>query len=79
MLDTDQLSDLIQQAVQRAYPKEWLSKEELSAEFGIKSTTIWKLCNDPFDPLPYSSVGTKKQLFHRADINAYLQRRKRNG
>lgn len=79
MLDTDHLTQIIAQAVQKAYPKEWLTKEEFSQEFGIASTTIWKLCNDPYDPLPYSTVGSKKPLFNRADINAYLQRRKRNG
>ena len=36
------------------------------------------LTSDTADPLPYSTMGLKKMLFNRKDINVYLNRRKRN-
>lgn len=58
--------------------KDWLTKKEVMEEFGISTTVLWRLCNDPENPLPYSSMGSKKHLYNRADINAHLERNKRN-
>lgn len=77
-MSSEEIKKAIKEAVQEAYPKQWLSKEELCAEFNIESTLVWKMINDPSDPLPFSTLGVKKQLFKREDINAYLERRKRN-
>lgn len=77
-MEPSQLSTLIKDAVSKAIPKEWLTKKELCDEFGIKPTTVHTLINDPVDPLPYSTMGEKKQLFNRNDINDFLNRRKRN-
>ena len=78
-MSSDELKVFIKEAIREAYPKEWLSREEVMSEFGIESTTLWKAMNEPIDPLAFSSVGSKKKLFHRNDINTFLQKRKRNG
>ncbi|MBC7914503.1 MAG: hypothetical protein H7Y07_10325 [Pyrinomonadaceae bacterium] len=72
------INKAIKEAIAEAMPPEWLTKEQLCKEFGIKDTTIWKLENDPNDPLIYSSMGSHKHLYHRPDINAFLTKRKRN-
>lgn len=68
----DFLKDAIQEAVNKAYPKEWLTKEELMEEFNIGETTLWKALNDPYHRLEASYFGSKKQHFHRSKINEYL-------
>lgn len=77
-MSAEELKETIKQAVQEAIPKPWLTKRELCREFGISDTTLWRIINDPHDPLPYSSLGSKGQLFKRDDVNAFLERRKRN-
>lgn len=82
-MSTDELKVFIREAVEegikKAYPKEWLTKEELMEEFNIGETTLWKALNDPYHPLKYSTFGTKKQMFHREKINEYMFSRGRNG
>ena len=77
-MNTEEITDIVENAVRKAMPKQWLSKSDLCEEFGIESTLVWKLINDPTDPLPFSTLGSKKQLFNREDVNAFLNRRKRN-
>lgn len=72
------IKQAIKEAIQESYPKEWLTKKELCHEFSIEGTLVWKMINDPIDPLMFSTIGEKKQLFKRDDINAYLEKRKRN-
>lgn len=78
-MSAEEIKKAIIEAVQEAYPKEWLTKEELCREFDIEASLVYKMINDPIDALPFSTIGVKKQVFKRADINAYLERRKRNG
>jgi predicted DNA-binding transcriptional regulator AlpA len=68
----------VRESIKQALPKEWLTKAEVIAEFGISETTLWRLINEKRNPLPYTTFGDKKQLFNRKDINAYLERNKRN-
>lgn len=58
--------------------KEWLDPKDVEEEFGISKTVLWRLRNDPNNPLPYTSMNNKKILYNRADINAHLERNKRN-
>lgn len=78
----EELFELIKQGIKEGiadyFPKQWLSVRELCNEFGISSATATILIKDPTDPLPYTTMGLKKQLFERADVEAYLRRRKRN-
>ena len=78
-MSLEEIKEAIKQGISEAMPKQWLTKKELCNEFGIESTLVWKMINDPVDPLPFSTIGEKKQLFSRDDINAWLNRRKRNG
>lgn len=77
-MNVEEIKQAIKAAVQEAYPKEWLSKEELCDEFNIEATLVWKMINDPVDPLPFSTIGARKQIFRRADISDWLNRRMRN-
>lgn len=72
------IKQTIKEAIQEAYPKQWLTKKELCQEFSIEGTLVWKMINDPIDPLMFTTIGEKKQLFKREDIYEYLERRKRN-
>lgn len=78
-MNTEDLAQMIEEAVSKALPKRWLTREDLMTEFNIGKTVLQEILKDPYDALPYSSMGAKKQLFDREDVNAYLTRRKRNG
>lgn len=78
-MSSEEIKEAIKQGISEAMPKQWLTKKDLCSEFGIEGTLVWKMINDPVDPLPFSTIGEKKQLFNRDDINAWLNRRKRNG
>lgn len=77
-MSEEQLTQTIKQAISQAIPKEWLTKEDLCREFKISSTLLRELENDVTDPLIFTTMGSKKHLYHRPDINAFLERRKRN-
>lgn len=74
--EIEQIAELVSIKVNQQ--KEWLTKKELMAEFGLKESLLYSLINDKDHPLPYSTFGDRKQLFNRNDINTWLRERMRN-
>ena len=50
--------------------KEWLSPDELEAEYGLPKSTQAKYRMRGI--LPYSKIGTKIVRYNRAKVNAWL-------
>lgn len=72
------IKEIVREVLSEVAPKEWLTRENLEQEFGVKTTTLWKMENRKVDPLPYTSLGDRKHLYHRKDIEAILEKNKRN-
>ena len=72
------IDQAIREAIEKAFPKEWLTKAEVMKEFGISGVTIYRATIAQRNPLPFSTFGDRRQLFSREDIKKYLNANKRN-